>query len=81
MAFDTGRPVSSNPNVLAQPVRSRAAGIRGRLAALAHSLAEYGRLRRDHRHLSELTDRQLWDIGIRRVGDTYISVEDTPTYF
>ncbi|MGO4727219.1 MULTISPECIES: DUF1127 domain-containing protein [unclassified Inquilinus] len=41
------------------------------VAAMARSIAEHRRLRRDERRLLEMTDHQLQDIGLRRVGHSF----------
>ncbi|WP_395677232.1 hypothetical protein [Inquilinus sp.] len=38
---------------------------------MARSIAERRRVRRDERRLMEMTDHQLQDIGLRRVGHSF----------
>lgn len=38
------------------------------VAGLWQRMAEHRRLRRDHRHLEQMTDYELRDIGLRRIG-------------
>ena len=38
------------------------------MAGLWRRMAEHGRLRRDLQHLQQMTDHELKDIGLRRVG-------------
>jgi hypothetical protein len=38
---------------------------------MARSIAEHRRVRRDERRLLGMTDHQLKDIGLRRVGHSY----------
>jgi uncharacterized protein YjiS (DUF1127 family) len=37
-------------------------------AHLGRAAANYGRIRRDERHLSEMSEQELLDIGLSRVG-------------
>lgn len=38
------------------------------VAGLWRRMAEHSRRRRDHRHLEQMTDHELRDIGLRRLG-------------
>ncbi|WP_395672571.1 DUF1127 domain-containing protein [Inquilinus sp.] len=48
--------------------RSPLQRLAARVAGLWRRMAEHTRLRRDHRHLEQMTDHELRDIGLRRVG-------------
>lgn len=48
--------------------RSPLQRLAARVAGLWRRVAEHSRRRRDHRHLEQMTDHELKDIGLRRVG-------------
>ena len=61
---DLHRSTTGSPSRRRSPVGSLAAAV----AYLWRRVAEYNRMRRDAQHLEELTDHELEDIGLRRVG-------------
>ena len=77
MAFIAKRHTSQTPSILPRPTPAWLAGIRRRLSSLGEAIAEHRRVRRDRKRLSELSDYQLWDIGLRRINGRY-SVEFVP---
>jgi uncharacterized protein YjiS (DUF1127 family) len=87
MTFPTTRPLSRDQSVLRLPARPRSFlhRIRAAFVALGVARAQSRRTRQDRRHLSELTDYQLRDIGLRRVGHgrgaTFIQSDETETRF
>ena len=70
MTFPTTRPLSRDQSILRLPTRPRPFlhRIRAAFVALAVAMAHSRRTRQDQRHLSELTEYQLRDIGLRRCG-------------
>jgi uncharacterized protein YjiS (DUF1127 family) len=71
MAYhNTTRPISRDQAVLRLPARPRSFlhRIRAAFVALGVAMAQSRRTRQDQRHLSELTEYQLRDIGLRRSG-------------
>jgi uncharacterized protein YjiS (DUF1127 family) len=61
---DLHRSTTGFPSRRRSPFRRLAAAVAG----LWRRMAEYNRMRRDARHLEELTDHELRDIGLRRLG-------------
>jgi len=59
---------TSSPAPLSRPYFGR---LGAAVAAMARSIAEHFRVRRDERRLLEMTDHQLKDLGLRRVGHAY----------
>lgn len=58
------RSAISFPSRRRSPLQRLAAPVAG----LWRRMAEHRRRRRDHRHLEQMTDHELKDIGLRRVG-------------
>ena len=87
MTFPTTRPLSRDQAVLRLPARPRSFlhRIRAAFFALGVTMAQSRRIRQDRRHLSELTEHQLRDIGLRRVGHgrgaTFIQSDETEARF
>jgi uncharacterized protein YjiS (DUF1127 family) len=87
MTFPTTRPLYRDQAVLRLPARPRSFlhRIRAAFIALGISMAQSRRIRQDQRHLSELTEYQLRDIGLRRVGHgrsaIFIQSDETETRF
>lgn len=70
MAFHSARTISRHHGVLPFPSRRRTYLylVQVALAGLGDAISEARRLRRDQERLSELSDHQLRDIGLRRNG-------------
>ena len=68
MTFPITRPLSRDQSVLRLPARPRSFlhRVRAAFVALGVAMAHSRRIRQDRRHLSELTEHQLRDIGLRR---------------
>lgn len=57
--------------------RSPLQRLAARVAGLWRRMAEHSRLRRDHRRLEQMTDHELQDIGLRRIGPRqFIHISD-----
>jgi uncharacterized protein YjiS (DUF1127 family) len=79
MSVYSARPVDLHRSTTGFPSRrrSRFQRLAAAVAGLWRRMAEYDRMRRDAQHLDELTDHELRDIGLRRIGPgRFVTIND-----